>query len=206
MQSYDSWGDSLGCFSKKCFFPPPGFTGELCEENINDCVPEPCHHGLCKDGIAMFSCECYPGYTGSICNIQVQECHSNPCQNRGRCIDLVNAYQCHCPPGTAGTVSTHCAANDWWDGERDNVLIVCARLYGDGVEKDWCFQKNEKLWKVIGWTISLIISLLRNRQWYRSLWTTKQTGASAEGSYLQVNLNLKIADGSLRSAALSSLS
>lgn len=92
---------ALVIFSKKkC--PPPGFTGLLCEENINECIPEPCHHGVCKDGIATFSCECYPGYTGSICNIQVQECHSNPCQNRGRCIDLVNAYQCNCPAGTTG--------------------------------------------------------------------------------------------------------
>lgn len=79
-----------------------GFTGQLCEENINDCKPEPCHHGVCKDGIATFSCECQPGYTGLICSTQVLECHSNPCQNRGRCIDLVNAYQCNCLPGTSG--------------------------------------------------------------------------------------------------------
>lgn len=98
-----------------CFFSPlkpehlgSGFTGPLCEENINDCIPEPCHHGVCNDGIATFSCECHAGYTGSICNIQIQECHSNPCQNRGRCIDLVNAYQCNCPPGTTGMRS--CAA------------------------------------------------------------------------------------------------
>lgn len=80
----------------------PGFSGLLCEENINDCQPKPCHHGVCRDGIATFSCECEAGYTGSICNIQVQECHSNPCQNRGRCVDLVNAYQCNCLPGTTG--------------------------------------------------------------------------------------------------------
>uniref|UniRef100_A0A667X580 EGF-like domain-containing protein n=1 Tax=Myripristis murdjan TaxID=586833 RepID=A0A667X580_9TELE len=85
--------------NRKCF------TGLLCEKNIDDCVPEPCHHGVCKDGIATFSCECHPGYTGSICNIQVQECHSNPCQNRGRtCVDKVNSflYTCKCDPGWVG--------------------------------------------------------------------------------------------------------
>ena len=82
---------------------PAGFMGTLCAENVNDCMPEPCHHGVCTDGIATFSCECKPGYAGSICNIQVQECHSNPCQNGGKCVDLVNKYICQCQHGTSGT-------------------------------------------------------------------------------------------------------
>lgn len=82
-----------------------GFTGVLCEQNIDECDQGPCHYGVCKDGIATFSCECNPGYTGSICNIQVEECHSNPCQNGARCIDLVDAYQCNCPQGTSGKLT-----------------------------------------------------------------------------------------------------
>lgn len=80
----------------------PGFTGPLCEENIDDCHPKPCHHGECKDGIATFTCKCYLGYMGRICSEQIKECHSDPCQNGGRCIDLVNKYQCICQPGTSG--------------------------------------------------------------------------------------------------------
>uniref|UniRef100_A0A674MY80 Notch receptor 2 n=1 Tax=Takifugu rubripes TaxID=31033 RepID=A0A674MY80_TAKRU len=90
--------DQVSRFVCEC---PAGFSGEMCQIDIDECS-KPCHHGQCKDGIATFSCECYAGYTGAICNIQVQECHSNPCQNRGRCIDLVNAYQCNCPPGISG--------------------------------------------------------------------------------------------------------
>ncbi|KAF5891230.1 neurogenic locus notch protein 2-like, partial [Clarias magur] len=77
------------------------FTGRLCSENIDDCNPKPCHHGVCKDGIAMFTCECELGWQGQICNQQYNECISDPCQNGGRCLDLVNNYQCICQPGTS---------------------------------------------------------------------------------------------------------
>lgn len=80
-----------------------GFTGILCEENINNCDPDPCHHGECQDGIDSYTCICNPGYMGAICSEQIDECHSNPCLHQGRCIDLVNGYQCNCLLGTSGT-------------------------------------------------------------------------------------------------------
>lgn len=83
-----------------------GFTGLLCEENINNCDPDPCHHGECQDGIDSYTCICNPGYMGAICSEQIDECHSNPCLHQGRCIDLVNSYQCNCLLGTSGTQST----------------------------------------------------------------------------------------------------
>lgn len=83
---------------------PSGFEGPLCERNVDDCSPDPCHHGTCLDGIASFSCACAPGFTGYRCELQLDECHSSPCRNGGKCIDRIDAYQCNCPPGTAGRV------------------------------------------------------------------------------------------------------
>lgn len=74
----------------------------LCEENIDNCDPDPCHHGQCQDGIDSYTCICNPGYMGAICSDQIDECYSSPCLNEGRCIDLVNGYQCNCQPGTSG--------------------------------------------------------------------------------------------------------
>lgn len=74
----------------------------LCEENIDNCDPDPCHHGQCQDGIDSYTCICNPGYMGAICSDQIDECYSSPCLHEGRCIDLVNGYQCNCPPGTSG--------------------------------------------------------------------------------------------------------
>uniref|UniRef100_A0A8C1L6C0 Notch receptor 3 n=1 Tax=Cyprinus carpio TaxID=7962 RepID=A0A8C1L6C0_CYPCA len=80
-----------------------GFEGRLCESNIDNCKPDPCHHGTCIDGIASYTCNCEPGYTGYRCENQLNECHSNPCQNGGKCVDLVNKYICQCQHGTSGT-------------------------------------------------------------------------------------------------------
>ena len=85
-----------------------GFTGVLCEENIDNCDPDPCHHGQCQDGIDSYTCICNPGYMGTICSDQIDECYSSPCLNEGRCIDLVNGYQCNCQPGTSGKPTLHC--------------------------------------------------------------------------------------------------
>jgi hypothetical protein len=74
----------------------------LCEENVDNCDPDPCHHGQCQDGIDSYTCLCNPGYMGAICSDQIDECYSSPCLNEGRCIDLVNGYQCNCQPGTSG--------------------------------------------------------------------------------------------------------
>lgn len=106
-------------------FTPVGFEGTLCERNIDDCSPDPCHHGTCVDGIASFACTCLAGYTGYRCENQINECHSNPCQHGGKCIDLVNKYLCHCQPGTSGRISLPSAPRiREWNKEQFSALMI----------------------------------------------------------------------------------
>lgn len=47
-------------------------SGVNCEINHNDCLSNPCQHGVCKDGINKYTCVCKPGYTGTYT-------HTHPC-------------------------------------------------------------------------------------------------------------------------------
>lgn len=96
------YGQDLGQWVEPDPLSTAGFEGTVCERNVDDCSPDPCHHGRCVDGIASFSCACAPGYTGMRCESQVDECRSQPCRHGGKCLDLVDKYLCRCPPGTTG--------------------------------------------------------------------------------------------------------
>ncbi|PFX12900.1 von Willebrand factor D and EGF domain-containing protein [Stylophora pistillata] len=79
----------------------PGFTGDKCETDINECELYPCLRGRCVDGVNNFTCICYPGYVGRTCNENYDDCSSLPCIH-GNCTDYVNAYGCSCEPGYTG--------------------------------------------------------------------------------------------------------
>lgn len=39
----------------------PGYTGPLCQHNLNECESSPCVHGICVDQEDGFRCFCQPG-------------------------------------------------------------------------------------------------------------------------------------------------
>ncbi|KAI6655488.1 Phosphatidylinositol phosphatase PTPRQ-like isoform X5 [Oopsacas minuta] len=47
----------------------PGFTGQTCDINIDDCLDVNCDHGSCTDGVNKYICECDDGYQGQLCDI-----------------------------------------------------------------------------------------------------------------------------------------
>lgn len=50
----------------------PGFTGDRCELEYNECESSPCANGgTCSDRVGGFSCVCSRGYTGTSCQLKV---------------------------------------------------------------------------------------------------------------------------------------
>jgi hypothetical protein len=82
----------------------PGFTGERCETNIDDCLMNRvicANNGTCVDLVDDFECQCEPGFTGLICNEQVLNCDINPCKY-GHCEMLGSQLKCVCDKGYTG--------------------------------------------------------------------------------------------------------
>lgn len=83
----------------------PGYAGALCETDIDECQPTPCHNGgTCHNLVGGFSCSCPEGFTGMACERDINECLSNPCQNGALCQNYPGGFNCLCKSGFAGTV------------------------------------------------------------------------------------------------------
>lgn len=82
----------------------PGWEGQMCEVNTDDCAENPCLLGAnCTDLIADFSCSCPSGFTGKRCQQKIDLCGRHPCKN-GVCVDKLFYHQCICSPGWSGKI------------------------------------------------------------------------------------------------------
>lgn len=83
----------------------PGFTGQRCEININNCASNPCANGgTCHNRANDYACSCALGYGGRNCELLAGPCSSlSLCLNGGSCIGVVDGpLSCLCPDGFTG--------------------------------------------------------------------------------------------------------
>ena len=91
----------VGQFECSC---PMGYTGERCQDLVDNCVSGVClNGGECINALNSFSCHCAQGFTGGFCEVDIDECASYPCKNGGLCVDKVSDYECVCPDTVDGT-------------------------------------------------------------------------------------------------------
>ena len=97
--------------SRNCEDCLPGFTGEFCHVDIDDCAGVSCGDGQCVDELGSFRCVCDPGYTGQACEL-VDYCHANSQCVNGRCVNQLDSFECQCDVGYAGDLCDtvdHCS-------------------------------------------------------------------------------------------------
>ena len=99
----------------------PGYTGEFCGTDINDCAG----HGQCVDGNNSFSCSCDIGYTGELCETDIDDCVEVNCGHNAYCIDGINSYTCKCNDTN----------NDCKEGIVHSLLLNCIKAHYIKIEK-----------------------------------------------------------------------
>ncbi|XP_071836879.1 uncharacterized protein [Apostichopus japonicus] len=114
----DLWNVTCDC--------PPGYVGDFCQVNFDECASDPCQNGAtCIDHVDYYTCDCASGWEAYDCQTETDECLSNPCQNGATCTDLLDGYNCTCINGFEGT---HC----------ENFTVECSDGFVEGIHT--CYQ------------------------------------------------------------------
>ncbi|KAK2857120.1 hypothetical protein Q5P01_005855 [Channa striata] len=86
---------------------PEGKQGELCGEDVDECVSAPCTLGRCVNTAGGYRCECPAGLRGLMCLEDINECERKPCFPGVQCFNNFGSYGCGpCPKGMLGNGTT----------------------------------------------------------------------------------------------------
>ncbi|XP_047458100.1 protein eyes shut homolog [Mugil cephalus] len=81
----------------------PGWSGQNCRVNVNECFRHWCQNGAtCVDEIDGYSCLCPTGYTGVYCEDDIDYCVGHSCSEHGVCVDQRRNFTCRCTLGFEG--------------------------------------------------------------------------------------------------------
>ncbi|XP_062869522.1 protein kinase C-binding protein NELL1-like [Trichomycterus rosablanca] len=133
------------CASPDVCACPTGFTGRLCETDVDECVedgPSQCHtHSLCTNLPGWYHCQCRTGFhdngshlpDGSSC-VDIDECEMNThtCWNDSVCVNLPGSFDCVCVDGPECT--GNCVHADElklnhqdWNPDHDHCTVCTCR-------------------------------------------------------------------------------
>ncbi|XP_037617334.1 von Willebrand factor D and EGF domain-containing protein isoform X1 [Sebastes umbrosus] len=89
---------------------PEGQQGDLCGEDVDECLSAPCTAGKCVNTAGGYRCGCPPGLRGVTCLEDINECERKPCFPGVQCFNSFGYYGCGpCPKGMLGN-GTICTA------------------------------------------------------------------------------------------------
>uniref|UniRef100_UPI0037E70201 von Willebrand factor D and EGF domain-containing protein n=1 Tax=Semicossyphus pulcher TaxID=241346 RepID=UPI0037E70201 len=86
---------------------PKGKQGDLCDEDVDECLSAPCAVGKCINTANGYRCECPAGLRGKTCLEDINECEKKPCYPGVQCFNNFGSYGCGpCPQGMLGNGTT----------------------------------------------------------------------------------------------------
>ena len=111
----------------------PGFVGEVCQHDVDECLTSPClNGGTCHDMVNGYSCSCVDDYEGQICQYRrvrrwFHACQTNVCLNGGICLSNADNVWCICQIPYAGNRCEFSKADESVRDTNAQMDVACGK-------------------------------------------------------------------------------